>query len=90
MEGTSREIVIGRIFTEPEMTTKGNCKFMLIQQLANGPVYRNVISTGKQASIVHDKLKKGDLCCVEGKTACDERKVVSLISERITFMGSRS
>ena len=89
----NKAIVIGRLGNNPELKKEGNLvstRFFLGNSMVyNGKteiVWYNILATGKQAKVITDNLKKGDLCCVEGSYTMDAHSVKA---SRITFLSSK-
>lgn len=103
MSSVNRIIIIGRLGRDPELTLSKNnlelVKFSLSNDVRSKDgtektQWHNVRVFGKQASTCNSYLRKGDLCCVEGRVEArpfehkgEKRVSHSVIAERVTFLG---
>ncbi|MBO5752132.1 MAG: single-stranded DNA-binding protein [Proteobacteria bacterium] len=100
----NKTIIIGRLGQDPEFKTGGKTDVTRFS-LSNNTVHKDgtsevqwhkICAFGKQAVICHQHLKKGDLCCIEGRLDTrsyekDGEKRIShaVIAERITFLSTK-
>lgn len=84
-------ILIGRLANEPDK--HGNVVYFDLSRT----IYRNgtdqvvidrIRTVGNQAGLVLTHLRKGDLCCIEGRYDA-EISSNALIAEHITFLSSK-
>ena len=103
MSSVNRVIIIGRLGRDPELhVTKNNLEIVNFSlsndvRTKEGPgetQWHKVRVFGKQASICNKHLRKGDLCCVEGRIEArrfehkgEKRVMHSVLAERVTFLG---
>lgn len=103
MSSVNRIIIIGRLGRDPELFMSKNnleiVKFSLSNDVKSKDgteetQWHNVRVFGKQASSCNTYLRKGDLCCVEGRMEArrfehkgEKRVMHSVIAERVTFLG---
>lgn len=101
-----RTIIIGRITDDPKFErlsddranaiarfTLSNSTFRDGQEI---PDFHACVAFARQAELVHDHLRKGDLLCVEGRYSMDARTVkgvalapCTIAAENIVFLSSR-
>lgn len=100
----NKTIIIGRLGQDPEFKTGGKTDVTRFS-LSNNTVrkdgtsevqWHKICAFGKQALLCHQHLKKGDLCCIEGRLDTrsyekDGEKRISnaIIAERITFLSTK-
>lgn len=84
-------IIIGRLGNSPFLCHGNLTDFTtftlwstILKEGEETVVSKQIWAYGKQAKLVCDHVKKGDLCCVEGKV---EEK--GIVCERITFLSKR-
>ena len=100
----NKTILIGRLGQDPEYKQGKTtpyarfqiCNSSVSKDGTNDVQWHRVCAFGKQASICHDYLHKGDLCCIEGRLDAHfyekdgiKREYNSVIAEKITFLSSR-
>lgn len=99
----NKTIVIGRLGNEPELQTSGKvdcCKFTLsnctIKDGVEEVQWHRIAAFGRTAKVCAENLRKGDLCCIEGRIDSKEyekdgetRYSAVIIAERITFLSRR-
>lgn len=92
----SKTILIGRLGHDPIKMDENSAAFPILNSvIENGKEKvqsRTVLVFGKQKDVCMSNLKKGDLCCIEGKINLEvyEGKIdpegATLLAERITFL----
>ena len=100
----NKTIIIGRLGFDPELKQGKNTSYTRFS-LSNNSItkdgqsevqWHKICAFGKQATLCHKYLHKGDLCCIEGRL--DSRSYEkngqkqyssSIIAERITFLNSK-
>ena len=96
----NRTIIIGRLGCDPELKQGQKTEYALFSLLNSS--FRDgqeevqshrICAFGKQAHVCHDYLRKGDLCCIEGRleseTYLHKGETLykqKIIAERITFL----
>lgn len=101
--GLNKTIVIGRLGFDPELKS-GTKSDYTIFSLCNSTIvdgkenvqWHRICAFGKQAQLCHQYLRKGDLCCVEGRIDCKTydsdggpRTMHSIVAERVVFLSSK-
>ncbi|MBO4349911.1 MAG: single-stranded DNA-binding protein [Proteobacteria bacterium] len=99
----NKTIIIGRLARDPELNQGKKTEYVNFN-LSNSTFrdgkeevqWHRICAFGKQATLCHDHLHKGDLCCVEGRIDNrsyekdgQKRYFQSIIAEKITFLSSR-
>lgn len=100
----NKTIIIGRLGADPEIkagTKTDVTRFSLScntlrKDGATEVQWHRICAFGKQAQLCHRYLKKGDLCCIEGRLDTrsyekdgEKRSSSSVIAERITFLSTK-
>ena len=61
-------IIVGHIADVPRRNADKTVSFTLVEKFgADSPHYTPIVCRDKQADVVEQYLKQGDLCCVEGQ-----------------------
>ena len=97
-----KTILIGRvaedIVLKQDKDNRDYAKFTVLNSTVdenhNGVVQsHSLIAFGKQARVCAEYLRKGDLCCVEGKLdqkvygdSGEQEEKIQMVAERITFL----
>lgn len=92
----NKTIIIGRLASNPEFIDSGNGKMRASFSVINHEVhdgqtsqsFHRIVAKGKQAKLCYDSLKKGDLCCIEGKLSTENSHVV-IVAEQVVFLSSK-
>lgn len=94
-----KTILIGRLGKDPRERDEKMAEFPIGHTiLSNGKEtieWHRIVVFGKQKDIVMKYLKKGDLCCIEGRLepeSYDSRlanQTSAVVAERITFLSNR-
>jgi single-stranded DNA-binding protein len=86
----SNQIVVGRLATDPDFVFRGKkivtfklCNTEVVNGNTNTEEY-NIVVSGKQASVCKSYLRKGNLCCIEGKF--DGMSRSTIVANRVTFL----
>ena len=89
----NRTIIIGRLGENPKLVNKKYASFTLCNTTIDGKsgeetiMWHKIIVCEKQRDLVMSHLRKGDLCCIEGRLTQDVYKGSNVIcAERITFL----
>lgn len=90
----NKTIIIGRLGENPKLVNKKYASFMLRTTTIDGKsgketvMRHKIIVCEKQRDIVMSHLRKGDLCCIEGRLTQDvyEKRSNVICAERITFL----
>lgn len=77
-------IAVGRLVNDPNFYCDNSKKTAEFKINNNGDLY-NIIAYGKQASVCKSYLRKGNLCCVEGRV---DRDKDAIIADRVTFLSN--
>jgi single-strand DNA-binding protein len=100
----NKTIIIGRLGHDPELKQGPNAqytRFSICHQSVTKDgheetQWHKVCAFGKQATICHNYLHKGDLCCIEGHLDArsyekngEKRVSNDIIAERITFLSTK-
>ena len=99
-ESYNKTIIIGRLGYDPECHQTEKCELVRFSIAQNRMVdgkedaqWHRVCAFGKQAALVKKYLRKGDLCCIEGRLDVHayekngERRVShSIIADKVTFL----
>ena len=96
MSTYNKTIIIGRLANDPELVYSGNgkersCFSMINHEVHGGKTsqsFHRIVAKGKQAKLCCDYLKKGDLCCIEGKLSTENSHVV-IIAEQVVFLSPK-
>lgn len=85
-----KTILIGRLGKDPRERDEKMAEFPIGHTiLSDGKEtieWHRIVVFGKQKDIVMQYLKKGDLCCIEGRLA---NQTSDVVAERITFLSNR-
>ncbi len=97
----NKTILIGRLGADPELKTGGKSDYANFS-ICNSTVdkegheevqWHRIKAFGKQAHLCKDHLRKGDLCCVEGRLDArpyekngEKRIANAIILEKLTFL----
>ena len=87
----SKTILIGRLGSDPVKNGDDVMFPILNSSVENGKEKlksHKVYASGRQADLILLHLKRGDLCCVEGRVSSLEKDTV-VRCERITFLSNR-
>lgn len=95
----NRTIIIGRLGEDPELKPHSKAEFQTEFNISNNRItdgkeviqWHKIAAFGKQAKLCTDYLRKGDLCCIEGRLDVDTRTEPFkqyIIAERITFLSA--
>lgn len=91
----ARTIIIGRLARDPKLFAGDGPKAAqlvivraIIEHGEEKLDFVNVIVHGKQADVVTENLKKGSLCCVEGRKEIEDGKLV-VVANAVTFLGKK-
>jgi single-strand DNA-binding protein len=99
----NKTIIIGRLGQSPELKQSGKTEYTRFS-ICNSTFkdgqedvqWHRICAFGRQAQLCHEHLKKGDLCCIEGRLDSqyyekngEKRYQQSVIAEKITFLTSR-
>lgn len=83
----SKTILIGRLGHDPVERDENSAAFPILNSvIENGKEKvqnETVLVFGKQKDVCMKHLKKGDLCCIEGKI---DPEGATLLAERVTFL----
>lgn len=99
-ESYNKTIIIGRLGHDPECRQTEKCelaRFSISQnRIVDGKEdaqWHRVCAFGKQAAVVKKYLRKGDLCCIEGRLEVrayekngEKRTAHSIIADKVTFL----
>lgn len=101
----NKTILIGRVSGLSELKTGSKGVDYITFGMINSDVdkdgkvsetYHKLIAFGKQAQLVNQYIKKGDLMCVEGRLDVrayadkgEDKREVTIVAERITFLSSK-
>ena len=96
MSTYNKTIIIGRLANDPELIDSGNSKERASFSIINHEVhncqtsqsFHRIVAKGKKAKLCYDYLKKGDLCCIEGKLSTENSHVV-IVAEQVAFLSSK-
>lgn len=83
----NRTIIIGRLGENPKLVNKKYASFTLCNTTIDGKsgketvMWHKIMVCEKQRDLVMSHLRKGDLCCIEGRLTQD-----AICAERITFL----
>lgn len=88
-------IIIGRLARDPKLFAGDGPKAAqlavvrtVIEHGEEKQDFANIIVHGKQVDIVMENLKKGALCCIEGRKDIADGRLV-LVANAITFLGKK-
>lgn len=88
-------IIIGRLARDPKLFEGDGPKTAqlvivrtVIEHGEERLDFANVIVHGKHVDTVMENLKKGSLCCIEGRKAIVDGKLV-MAANAVTFLGKR-
>lgn len=94
----SKTILIGRLGHNPVERDENSAAFPVLNSIIEGGKEKvqswTVLVSGKQKDVCMAHLKKGDLCCIEGKINYEvyEGKIdpegATLLAERVTFLSN--
>lgn len=102
--GFNKTIIIGRLGQDPELKSSPNKVDFAHFSMCNSSIvngnesvqWHRIRAFGRQAQLCHKYLRKGDLCCVEGRIDIQtyEKDGVSIkshaiIADRVVFLGSK-
>lgn len=83
----SKTILIGRLGHDPAKRDENSAAFPILNSVFEDGMEKvqshKVLVFGKQKDVCMTHLKKGDLCCIEGKL---EPENFAILAERITFL----
>ena len=99
----NKTIIIGRLGCDPELKQGSKTEYTRFS-LSNSTFHdgqeevqwHHICAFGKQARICNEHLRKGDLCCIEGRL--DSRGYMkngekvysqSIVAEKVTFLSSK-
>lgn len=97
----NKTILIGRVTGLSELKTGskgvdyisfGMCNCDVDKNGETTELHHKLVAFGKQAQLINQYIKKGDLVCVEGRldvTAYEGKRDVTIVAERITFLSSK-
>lgn len=95
----NKTILIGRLAQDPaqeEIESSTVTKFSVLNTIVengeNKVLEHLVLVKGKQGVLCKNKLKKGDLCCIEGKlcnTLCSGYDCFPIIAQHVVFLGNK-
>ena len=100
MHTYNRTIIIGRLGADPKLNTKSKHEVVTFH-LSNTTFrdgeevvqWHKIVAFNKQARVCYEHLRKGDLCCIEGRLECELLDNGSykqtIIAERVTFLSHR-
>lgn len=102
-ESYNKTIIIGRLGHDPECRQTEKCelaRFSIAQKRVidgqESAQWHKVCAFGKQAALVRKYLRKGDLCCIEGRLEVqsyekngEKRTAHSIIADKVTFLQPR-
>ena len=81
----NRTIAVGRLLNDPYFYCNRNRKTAEFAIKIDENSAYNIIVRGKQASVCKSYLRKGNLCCIEGKV---DREANAIIADRVTFLSN--
>lgn len=91
----ARAMIIGRLARDPKLFAGDGPKAAqlvivrtVIEHGEEKLDFTDIIVHGKQVDIVMENLKKGSLCCIEGRKDIADGKLV-MVASAITFLGKR-
>lgn len=93
----NKTAIIGRLGEDPELKPHSKAEFQTAFTISNSTIrngeeiveWHRIAAFGKQAKLCSDHLRKGDLCCIEGRLGLDSYAEPSkqyIVAERITFL----
>lgn len=91
----NRTIIIGRLGENPKLVNEKYASFTICNTTIDGKsgketVMRHKVICEKQRDVVMSHLRKGDLCCIEGRLTQEVYKGrVAICAERITFLSAK-
>lgn len=91
----NRTIIVGRLGNNPKLENEKYASFTICNTTIDGEsgretvMWHKIIVCEKQRDLVMSHLRKGDLCCIEGRLTQEIYKGSNVIyAERITFLSS--
>lgn len=91
----ARVIVIGRLARDPKLFAGDGPKAAqlvivrtVIEHGEEKLDFVNVIVHGKHVDVVMENLKKGSLCCIDGRKEIEDGRLV-MAAEHVTFLGKK-
>ena len=80
-----KTFLVGRLTTDPSFICSGNSKSSTFKIMNDKSSIYDVLAKGKQATICHTYLRKGNLCCIEGHYDNGSKTV---IADKVTFLSN--